>query len=71
MQELGRRRWKRDSGYHRQAGEENAFFRYKQIIGPRLRARDRRARELEALIASNVLNAMREIARPNSVAIGM
>ena len=36
---LGRRRWKKASGYHRQARVENAFFRYKSIIEGALRAR--------------------------------
>ena len=36
---LGRRRWKKASGYHRQGRVENAFFRYKSIIGAGLRAR--------------------------------
>ena len=35
----GRRRWKKTSGYHGQARVENAFFRYKSIIGDGLRAR--------------------------------
>jgi len=70
VQELGRRRWKRDAGYHRQARVENAFFRYKQIIGPRLRARDRRAQEVEALIACNVLNRMADVARSDSLPVG-
>ncbi len=37
--EIGRRRWKKESGYHRQARVENTFFRYKSIVGGRLRAR--------------------------------
>ncbi len=66
VKELGRRRWKRDSGYYRQARVENAFFRYKTIIGSRLRARDGRAQAVEALLACNVLNRMTEIAPPDS-----
>ena len=38
---LGRRQWKKVSGYHRQSRVENAFFRYKSIIGDSLRAPDR------------------------------
>ena len=34
VKQLGRRRWKKVSGYHRQGRVENAFFRYKSIIGP-------------------------------------
>ena len=36
---LGRRHWKKASGYHRQSRVENTFFRYKSIIGDGLRAR--------------------------------
>ena len=39
VKQLGRRQWKRASGYHRQGRVENAFFRYKSIIGYGLRAR--------------------------------
>ena len=39
MKKIGRRRWKKEAGYHRQARVENAFFRYKAIIGGGLRAR--------------------------------
>ena len=35
---LGRRRWRKEAGYPLQARVENAFFRYKSIIGDRLRA---------------------------------
>jgi hypothetical protein len=39
VKEIGCRRWKKESGYHRQARVENTFFRYKSIVGDRLRAR--------------------------------
>ena len=41
VREIGRRQWKKESGYHRQARVENTFFRYKTIIGGRIRARQR------------------------------
>jgi IS5 family transposase len=69
VNKMGRRRWKKESGYHRQGTVENAFFRYKSIIGDRLCARDRKAQATEALIACNVLNRMLEMGRPRSVAI--
>lgn len=71
VEDLGRRRWKRESGYHRQGTVENAFFRYKQIIGPRMRARGRRAQEVETLLACNILNRMTGFARPKSYPIGV
>ncbi len=67
---VGRRQWKKETGYHRQARVENAFFRYKSIIGARLRARHPLAQETEAAIACNILNRMTELGRPASVAIG-
>ncbi len=68
--EIGRRRWKKESGYHRQARVENTFFRYKTIIGPGLRARHPKAQEAEALMACNILNRMIALGRPESFAIG-
>ena len=69
MKEIGRRRWKKESGYHRQAQVENVFFRYKSIIGDRLRARSPKSQETEAIVACNILNWMAEIGRPTSCAI--
>ena len=39
VKQLGRRRWKKTSGSHRQSRVENTFFRYTSIIGDGLRAR--------------------------------
>ena len=68
--EIGRRRWKKESGYHRQARVENVFFRYKSIIDHRLRARHPKSQEAEALIGCNILNRMITLGRPESFAIG-
>ena len=70
VKEIGRRQWKKESGYHRQARVENTFFRYKTTIGPELRARHPQAQEAEAIIACNVLNRMMGLGRPESFAIG-
>ena len=70
VQALGRRRWQKAAGYHRQARVENAVFRYKSIIGPGLRARTAGGRKTEALLACNVLNRMTELGRPASYRIG-
>ena len=69
VKEMGRRRWKKASGYHRQARVENAFFRYKSIFGGALRARSSGGQAAEALVACNVLNQMTDLGRPNSYAI--
>ncbi len=70
VKEIGRRQWKNESGYHRQARVENVFFRYKSIIGDRLRARRPESQQTEATIACNILNRMARLGRPESFAIG-
>ena len=67
---LGRRRWKKASGYHQQARVENAFFWYKSIVGDCLRARSSSGQRREAVLACNVLNRMTELGRPVSYRIG-
>jgi hypothetical protein len=70
VQAIGRRRWKKASGYHRQAGVENTFFRSKRIIGGSLRARRPKGRVVEACLGCNVLNRMVALGRAQSYAIG-
>ena len=70
VKKLGRCRWKKESGYHRQARVENAFFRYKSIIGEGLRARTPGGQVAEALLACNALNQMTALGRPASYRIG-
>ncbi len=69
MEALGRRPWKQASGYHQQARVENAFFRYKTIIGNALRARSQGGRCVEARLACNALNRMNALGKPESSAI--
>ena len=71
VKELGRRRWKQEAGYQRQARAENAFFRYKSIIGDGLRARTPEGRVAEALLACNLLNQVTALGRPESYGIGL
>ncbi len=70
VQTIGRRRWKKASGYHRQARVENAFFRYKSILGDAVRARSPGGQTTEALLACNILNQMTDLGRPQSYSIG-
>ncbi len=66
---MGRRQWKKESGYHRQGRVENTFFRYKQILGGKLNARHAQAQEVEAALACRILNRMGETGMPKSAAI--
>ena len=66
---IGRKRWKKESGYHRQGVVENAFFRYKSILGDKLHARGLAAQRVEAVIGCKILNRLLALGRPRSVAI--
>jgi IS5 family transposase len=66
---VGRQRWKAEVGYHRQGKVENTFFRYKTMIGDRLRSRDPDTQNTEVILGCNILNRMFECGRPRSVAI--
>ena len=70
IRKVGRRQWKKEAGYHRQARAENAFFRYKTIFGDRMRSRGADAQAVEARLACNMLNRMTELGRSESYAIG-
>ena len=70
VKQLGRRRWKKASGYHRQARAENTFFRYKSIIGEGLRARSPAGQGSEAVLGCEILNRMTDLGRPASYSIG-
>ena len=70
VKEIGRRRWTKTSGYHGQARVENAFFRYKSIIGDSLRACSPAGRGTEVDLACTILNQMTVLGRPMSYRIG-
>ena len=63
-----RSEWKRQSGYYLQSHAENAFYRYKRIIGGQLRAKNDDAQKREAAIGCAILNRMREMSEPLSYA---
>ena len=63
---LGRRQWKKASGYHRQGRVGNTFFRYKSIIGDGLRARSPAGQGSEVVLGCEILNRMIDLV--NSVA---
>ena len=69
VETLGRRAWQKALGYHRQARVENAFLRYKSIIGDGLRARSGGSRDVEASLACRILNQMTALGTPESHAI--
>ena len=55
---IGRKGWEQESGYRKQGRAENTVYRYKQILGGKLRARHFEAQKRESTIGCNVLNRL-------------
>ena len=70
VQQLGRRRWKKTSGSHRQSRVEHTFFRDTSIIGDGLRARRPAGQGSEVVLGCEILKRMTELGRPVSYRIG-
>jgi hypothetical protein len=69
MAERGRMGWQKATGYGRRNQAETTMFRYKHLIGPKLRARSLPAQKGEVAIAIAVLNTMTRTAKPVSIRI--
>ena len=69
MRQIGRKRWKQESGYHRRSLAETAMFRYKSLLGEKLWARQFPRQAREAFIGCVALNRMTALGRPDSYAV--
>jgi len=69
IRKLGRKRWKRESTYHRRSLVECAVFRLKTIFSDRLRGRRMETQWAEAMVRCVALNRMSELGMPESYAI--
>jgi hypothetical protein len=63
IQKIGRQAWEQKSGYTKQAHVENANGRYKQIIGPALRAKEPKNQQAEVKIGIHILNVMNKLGK--------
>ena len=62
----GRKRWKRESGYHRRSLAETGMFRFKVILGSKLQARSWEGQQVEARIGCAILNRMIHLGKPQA-----
>ena len=67
--EIGAKAWKVETGYHRRSLAETAMARYKSIVGPNLRSRNRDTQITEAAIAVRCINTFTAIGMPITVEI--
>jgi len=66
---LGKRKWHTTSGYCKRAKVETTFSRYKQILGPAMRARKLASQRVEARIGCRILNRMTALGMPESKSV--
>ena len=66
IRELGRREWQKRSGYSKRSMVENTMYRYKTIIGRRMRSRSFAGQRVEVQLASKILNTMTGLGMPDS-----
>jgi Transposase DDE domain len=69
IRQVGRKRWKEESGYHRRSLAETAMFRLKTIFGDKSSARVFEAQAAEAFIRCAALNQMTGLGMPESYAV--
>ena len=69
IKEDGVFQWRRESGYYQQSKVENTFYRYKTILGRKLRARTERNRQVETILGCNILNKFLENCRCKSILV--
>jgi hypothetical protein len=66
IRRLGRKRWKRESSYHRRSLVETAFFRLKTIFSDKLRSQRSDTQAAEAMLRYEAMNRMTELGLPQS-----
>ena len=62
----GRKAWKQESGYHRRSLAETHLYRYKQLIGDKLKARSFANQQVESRLGCAILNRMIHLGKPES-----
>lgn len=69
MHKFGIANWKKKTGYHKRSLVENAFFRFKTILGDKLASRNFENQKVEALLKCQILNHMAAIGMPQSYVV--
>ena len=69
IRQKGRKGWKQQSGYHRRALAETLIYRYKHLIGGKLKARSEANQQVESRLGCAILNRMIHLGKPQSYRI--
>lgn len=66
IRRLGRKGWKRESGYHRRSLVETSMSRLKRAFGPRLKNKGFQNQQTEARLRCKLLNRFTQLGMPRS-----
>lgn len=66
IRQVGRAKWKRESGYHRRSLVETTMFRLKTLFGATLRARKDASQDTETMLRLEAMNMMTALGLPQS-----
>jgi hypothetical protein len=66
LRRIGRKAWKRESGYHRRSLAETAIFRFKTIFGPGVSARSLPSQRNQVRVRAQTLNRMTALGLPEA-----
>ncbi|WP_445627651.1 IS5 family transposase [Nostoc sp. DSM 114167] len=66
VNQVGRKQWKQESGYHRRSLSETAIFRLKTIFGGKLRRRFFDNQAVDLFLQCAALNRMIQLGKPDS-----
>jgi hypothetical protein len=66
IHQVGRQRWKQESGYHQRSLAETAMFRFKTLFGPGLRSRKMPQQQTEARVKCVAMNRVTHLGMPLS-----
>jgi Transposase DDE domain len=69
IRRVGRRRWKREVGYHKRSLAETAVFRFKALFGGSLASRRWECQGTEVAVRSRALNLMTHLGMPDTVRV--
>jgi Transposase DDE domain len=69
VRQVGRQKWKEESGYHRRSLAETAMSRFKTIFDDKLSARVFESQAAEAFLRCAALNRMTQLGMPDSYAV--
>jgi IS5 family transposase len=67
IRKIGRKRWKKKTGYYRRSIAESAVFRLKTVFGEKLSSREMVQQQVELKIKCYALNKMAQLGMPQTI----